>query len=93
MQMRFRFSTFPKVWKFSKTRTIFKKGKDSDFNKYRPVAIRYMKEFLIFTFIRQWFHMYSLTQHGFHSGRSTTTNLSLYLLYENLSLFMNEKYL
>lgn len=72
---------FPKVWKDSLIIPIHKKGCKGDISNYRPIAklscIPKMFESIIYDILL--LHckpLFSPKQHGFLSGRSTTTNLT-----------------
>ena len=76
----FQYNYFPVKWKVSKITPVFKDGNKADIHNYRPVALlsNLSKVFeivvhkRIYPVISQYI---SENQHGFISGRSTTTNL------------------
>lgn len=75
-----RSATFPHSWKKSKITAIFKKGDRSNIESYRPIVIlnNFSKLFEIVLYDVLSFHIkyqISYNQHGFLTGRSTTTNL------------------
>ena len=75
-----RTATFPKLWKISKITPIWKSGSKSDIKNYRPVALlsNFSKIFEVIIHKRlnsMISSSISEHQHGFRSGRSTTTNL------------------
>lgn len=71
---------FPQQWKIGRISPVFKKGNASLIENYRPICIlsNFSKIFEHLLYI-QIFHnvkpLISEHQHGFMSGRSTTTNL------------------
>lgn len=74
-------STFPDIWKTSRVSPVFKKGNRNDVNNYRPVAIinNFSKafEFILHDHISYYTsRLFTVSQHGFMPGRSTTTNLT-----------------
>ena len=73
-------SKFPTVWKTTKVTPVFKKGDPFILSNYRPISIlsNFAKIFdqLIYQQLLPNIKPYiSTAQHGFLSGRSTTTNL------------------
>ena len=73
-------SYFPTAWKLAHVVPIYKSGDKSLIQNYRPVSLLNIvsKVFEVLVYERIFSHvrnMISDSQHGFYSGRSTTTNL------------------
>lgn len=73
-------SIFPELWKCSKVTPILKTGDSSNIKNYRPISIisTPAKIFEQILYQRIFYHVKPYltdSQHGFISGRSTTTNL------------------
>lgn len=71
---------FPQLWKESRICPIYKKGSRNEISNYRPISIicNFCKIFEIIIHSHLYFHARNLIsphQHGFMSGRSTTSNL------------------
>ena len=74
---------FPATWKYSGLLPVFKSGDKADISNYRGIAILSaipkLFESIITDEIFSTFKNYIIPQqHGFYSGRSTTTNLAIY---------------
>src|SRR5699024_8206088 len=72
--------TFPILWKESRIRPMHKKNSKSEITNYRPITImsNFAKIFEITIYPLIFHHVknnIALCQHGFFSGRSTSTNL------------------
>ena len=86
INMTVRSSVFPSRWKITRVTPVLKKGDPALVGNYRPISIisNFSKACEIF-FYRQIFgHVkpfLSPSQHGFHPGRSTETNLSCFVQY------------
>ena len=71
---------FPNKWKTTRVTPVFKKGDKSLISNYRPISIlsNFAKAMEIHLFSNIFYHVkpyLSSSQHGFHPGRSTDTNL------------------
>ena len=85
----------PSIWRMANVCPIFKKGTKGDPANYRPVSLTCVvgkvMESLIRDKIVEHLEKYSLiraSQHGFMAGRSTTTNMLVYM--ETLTRLMDE---
>ncbi|XP_024945234.1 uncharacterized protein LOC107272177 [Cephus cinctus] len=77
---------FPRQWKTSFITPLHKGGNRADVNNYRPIAkpsvIAKIFDKLVHHRLQSYLVIYIMPdQHGFISGRSATTNLSVYLDY------------
>lgn len=75
--------TFPSVWKRSFVTPIFKSGDRSECSNYRSISIlsaipKLFEKLVCHRLEEDLGHFISAAQHGFRSGRSTSTNLALY---------------
>lgn len=74
---------FPKLWKKSYLTPIFKSGDKSSIDNYRPICIqssipKLFEKLILLKINPSVKSIITTCQHGFVSGRSTLTNLSLY---------------
>lgn len=77
---------FPREWKLSYVCPIYKYGFKSSITNYRPVCIqsslaKLFEKLILSQLISAFKNIISTRQHGFISGRSTTTNLYIYTDY------------
>ena len=75
---------FPDLWKSARVVPIFKSGNKQDIENYRPISIisvlSKIFENIVSSFISDSFrNVISVSQHGFCSGRSTESNLFVYI--------------
>ena len=85
----------PGIWRKANVCPIFKKGTKGDPANYRPVSLTCVVGKVMESLIRdelvahlERFNLIRGSQHGFMGGRSTTTNLLVYL--ETLTRLINE---
>lgn len=74
---------FPTLWKFSVVTPLFKDGKRSDVNNYRPISglsciAKILESVVTDQIFASFKGIISENQHGFFSGRSCQTNLCTY---------------
>ena len=91
----FQEKSVPNVWLMANVCPIFKKGAKGDPSNYRPVSLTCVVCKVMESLIRDKMiehlaanKLVRLSQHGFLSGRSTTTNLLVYL--ETLTKLLDE---
>lgn len=87
-------NVFPLAWKISRVRPIFKSGSKSDATNYRAVSLLCACSKLFETALYKLLsssvqNLLVSKQHGFISGRSTTTNLSCFM--EQASAAISER--
>ena len=84
LNLAIRTSSFPKLWKTARISPVHKKGAKDSITNYRPIAIisNFAKLFERALYNRIYNHVkpfLSQHQHGFLPGRSTVTNLALFV--------------
>lgn len=77
---------FPSLWKLSYISPIHKSGSRTDVTNYRPICIqsslsKLFEKIILPQITFAFKNIISTKQHGFFGGRSTTTNLNLYVNY------------
>lgn len=84
-------NTFPEIWKLTKVTPIYKKGKKSAIDNYRPIAVlsapaKLLESIVYSQIYHQIKHALNENQHGFRPTLSPSTNLM------NLTNYINKSF-